>query len=161
MKIIFGADHAGFEVKKALLRHFEGKKEIECVDLGNYEFDDRDDYPIFAEKVALEVAKNDNTVGVLICGTGIGMAIAANKIPGISAAPCWDERIAHFAAAHNKINVITLPGRRLNKKPIEAINIVETWLNTQFAGDLPKGERHKKRIEMVKAIDQKYRRPFP
>lgn len=160
MKIFLGADHAGFEVKKVLLRHFEGKKNIECVDMGNYEFDDQDDYPVFAEKVALEVARSDDAVGVLICGTGIGMAIAANKIPGIFASPCWDEKIAYFAAAHNRLNLITLPGRRLNKKPIEAVNIVETWLNTKFAGDLPKGERHKRRIEMVEAIERKHNRPL-
>lgn len=161
MKIFFGADHAGLEVKDVLLRHFKGKKDIECIDLGNFEFDDQDDYPVYAEQVALEVAKNEDAVGVLVCGTGIGMAIAANKIPGISAAPCWDEKIARFAAAHNKLNIITLPGRRLNKKPIEAINIVETWLRTEFAGDLPKGERHKKRIEMVEEIARKYNRPLP
>lgn len=160
MKIFFGADHAGFEVKKVLLRHFRAKKDIECVDMGNYEFDDQDDYPVFAEKVALEVAKDPNAVGILICGTGLGMAIIANKIPGIAAAPCWDDQIAHFAAAHNKINIITLPGRRLNKKPIGAINIVETWINTEFAGNFPKGERHKKRVEMVEAISQKYCRPL-
>ncbi len=156
MKIFFGADHAGFEVKEVLLRHFKGKKDIECEDLGNYEFDDQDDYPIFAEKVAFEVATNVDAVGVLICGTGIGMAIVANKMPGIFAGTCWDEKIAYFAAAHNRINVITLPGRRLNKKPIEAINIVETWLNTKFAGGFPKGERHKKRVELVEAIAKKY-----
>lgn len=161
MKIFFGADHAGFEVKAVLLKHFKGKKDIECFDLGNYEFDDQDDYPLFAEKVALEVANNKDSIGILICGTGIGMAIVANKIPGIFAAPCWDDKIAYFAAAHNRLNVITLPGRRLNKKPIDAINIVETWLNTKFAGDLPKGERHKNRVEMIKEIAEKYHRPLP
>jgi len=161
MKIFFAADHAGFDVKKVLLRHFEGQRDIECVDLGNYKFDDQDDYPTFGEKAALEVAGNDDAVGVLICGTGIGMSIVANKVPGIFAAPCWDEKIAYFASAHNRINVIALPGRRLNKKPIEAINIVEIWLKTKFAGDLPKGERHKKRIETVSEIDKKYRKTLP
>lgn len=160
MRIYFGADHAGFEVKEILLRHFKGKKDIECVDLGNYEFDDQDDYPVFAEKVALEVSGNPGAVGILICGTGIGMAITANKIPSIFAAPCWDDKIAYFAAAHNRLNIITLPGRRLNKKPIEAISIVETWLKTEFAGDLPKGKRHQKRIEMVTAIAEKYSHPI-
>lgn len=160
MKIFVGADHAGFEVKKLLLRHFEGKKDIECIDMGSYEFDDKDDYPEYAEKVASEVAKTKDSVGVLICGTGIGMAIAANKLPGIFAAPCWDEKIAYFAAAHNNLNVITLPGRRLNQKPIEAINIVDTWLNTKFAGAIPKGERHKRRVEMVEEISKRYQRPL-
>ena len=156
MKIFLGADHAGFEVKAILLKHFKGTKGIECVDMGNYEFDGEDNYPDFAEKVALEVSNNEGSVGILICGTGIGMAIAANKVPGIFAAPCWDDKIAYFAAAHNHLNIITLPGRRLNKKPLATINIVETWLNTKFAGSTPKGQRHRQRVEMVEEIEKKY-----
>jgi RpiB/LacA/LacB family sugar-phosphate isomerase len=105
------------------------------------------DYPDFARKVAARVARREVDWGVLVCGTGVGMAMAANKIPGVRAATCNDTLLARFAREHNNANVLALGSRMLDESA--ARKILDTWTTTQFAGG-----RHKQRVEKLTAIEQ-------
>jgi RpiB/LacA/LacB family sugar-phosphate isomerase len=105
------------------------------------------DYPDFARKVAARVARREVDWGVLVCGTGVGMAMAANKIPGVRAATCNDTLLARFAREHNNANVLALGSRMLDESA--ARKILDTWATTQFAGG-----RHKQRVEKLTAIEQ-------
>ena len=147
MRIAIGADHAGFDMKIGLIQHLEALGHT-VLDLGT---DSRDpvDYPDFAEKVATRVAAKEADYGVLMCGTGLGVAMAANKVPGIRAATCNDTLSAHFARAHNNANVLALGGRLLDNAT--ARKILDVWLATPFEGG-----RHGRRVEKIAAIDQKH-----
>ena len=140
MKIAVASDHGGFELKKHILEYLTSKN-IDFADFGTYD-NNSCDYPIYAKKVAKEVSEGNFDKGILVCGTGQGMAICANKTKGIRAVCVSDTFSAKMTREHNNSNILTL-GQRVIGKGL-ALEIVETWLNTEF-----KGERHQKRIDMI------------
>lgn len=146
IKIVLGADHAGFALKEKV-REYLTDKGLEVEDEGPLT-PGPVDYPDFAEKVATRVAAQQADYGVLVCGTGLGMAIAANKVAGVRAATCNDTLSAHFARAHNDANVLALGGRLVDHAT--ARKILDIWLATPFEGG-----RHGRRVDKIAAIDQK------
>jgi len=146
MRIAVGADHAGFALKERVREYLESKG-FEVEDLGPATLQPVD-YPDYAEKVAASVAAKKADFGVLMCGTGLGVAIAANKVPGIRAATCNDTLSAYFARAHNDANVLTMGGRLTDEAT--ARKIVDTWLSTEFEGG-----RHARRVEKIGIIDER------
>ena len=146
-KIAIASDHAGVLLKSQVIRYLN-EKGIETIDLGPNTDKESVDYPDYAEKVASKVAKGETQVGIAICGTGIGMSIAANKHPKIRAVCPWDTHTAEMTRKHNNANILCLGARTLSAQ--EAINILETWLSTSFMQD-----RHSKRIEKISAFESK------
>lgn len=145
--IIIGSDHAGFRLKEDIKTFFD-KHGYSYVDVGTYNDEKKVDYPDYAKKVAVQVAKNKGDKGILICGTGVGMCIAANKIKGIRAAVCYDVKTAKQSREHGDVNVLCLGGRVT--KIETAVKIVNVWLNTKFSNI----ERHKRRIEKIKRLER-------
>lgn len=146
MKIAIGADHGGFELKQALIPFLQGR-DIEVADAGTYTTDSVD-YPTFAEAVALLVVHGEADAGIVICGTGIGISIAANKVPGIRAALVTTPEMAALAKQHNNANVLALGGRILSAESAEAC--VAAWLDASFEGD-----RHQRRLDKIAALETK------
>lgn len=149
MKLAIGCDEAGFDLKQVIIEFLKSKG-VEFDDLGCYSKDPVL-YPDVAEKVALAIAEGKYDRGILICGTGIGMAITANKVPGIRAACCHDVYSAERARKSNDAQIMTLGARVIGEEL--AKSLVEVWLNSEFAGgrSLPK-------VERMNEIDKKYRR---
>ena len=143
MIVALGCDHAGFLLKSAVTNFLKDKAEI--LDCGIFK-EERVDYPDIAIKVAKAVSEGTADCGVLLCGTGIGMAVAANKVKGIRAAACNDEESARMGKAHNNLNIITLGGRVI--APEEAGAILDAWFSTPF-----EGERHLVRINKIAAAE--------
>lgn len=143
--IVVGSDHGGFELKQAVLDVLR-QRGIECSDYGTAGTASVD-YPDFASKVAGAVSRGEADSGVLICGTGIGMSITANKFPGVRAALVHDEFTAQMAKEHNNANVLVMGGRVLS--PDQGRKFVEIWLDTQFEGG-----RHQNRLDKIAAIEQ-------
>jgi ribose 5-phosphate isomerase B len=127
-KIFISSDHAGFKLKEEIKSHLS-KKKISFKDIGPFN-DDRVDYPDYAHKVARKVKTNKNNVGILVCGSGMGMNIAANRHKNIRAAQCFNLKSTRLSRLHNDANIITLGSRLLNKKL--ALSCVNTFLNTKF-----------------------------
>jgi len=148
--IALGADHAGWPLKEVVKTWLDGHGD-EVVDFGTHTGDSVD-YPDYAALVADAVSTGKAERGILVCGTGIGMSIAANKVAGVRAAPCADAYTARMAREHNDTNVLAL-GARLTAAAA-AIEIVRVWLETAFAGD-----RHARRVEKIAAIERKEYRP--
>ncbi len=146
MKIAIGSDHGGFELKQALIPFLQGR-DIEVADAGTYSSDSVD-YPDFAEAVALLVVHGEADAGIVICGTGIGISIAANKVPGIRAALVITPQMAELAKQHNNANVLALGGRILS--PEIAESCVAAWLDASYEGD-----RHQRRLEKISEIERK------
>ncbi|MBR9682015.1 MAG: RpiB/LacA/LacB family sugar-phosphate isomerase [Candidatus Altiarchaeota archaeon] len=144
--IFIGSDHAGFEMKEAIKWHLENT-ETPFEDLGAHQFEVEDDYPDIA-KVVCERIQKEGGKGILVCGTGQGMTIAANKFRGIRASLCWNEATVKVAAEHNDANVIALPGRIISKE--EGVKLVKLWLKTSFS----KEERHNRRITKIKEFEK-------
>ncbi|MCR2035792.1 ribose 5-phosphate isomerase B [Adlercreutzia mucosicola] len=144
MRVSIGSDHAGFEQKQALVDYLLGKG-IEVIDRGP-DSDDRVDYPDYAVPVARDVAEGATDYGVLVCGTGIGMAMAADKVPGVRAANIITSEFAALCREHNDANVITLSGRFVPLEENE--RILDTFLATDFGGG-----RHAGRVEKIMALD--------
>jgi len=140
MNIAIGSDHAGFERKQEILEHLLSLGH-EVQDLGTYSKDSMD-YPDIAVEVALKVAQNQVERGILICGSGIGVSIVANKTEGVRAANCVNEEMARLARQHNDANVLTLGERLVDKTT--AINIVDIFLTTSFEGG-----RHEQRVSKI------------
>lgn len=147
MKIAVGSDHGGVELKEEI-KKFLNDEGFEFKDFGTNSTGSCD-YPDYALPVAEAVAAKEYDLGILICGTGIGIGIAANKVPGIRAALCSDTFSAHATREHNNANILTLGQRVVG--PGLAIDIVKTFLNTEF-----EGERHQKRIDKIAEIEKKY-----
>lgn len=145
MKIGIGADHKGFQLKTILIE-FLKKSNHTVIDCGTTT-EESTDYPEYAFKVAELVAKNEVEFGILICYSGIGMSIAANKVGGVRAALCLDEKMAELARKHNDANILCLSGGFTDKN--KATEIVEKFINTGFDGNKVGGERHKRRIEKI------------
>ena len=139
-KIFISSDHAGFKLKELIKIHLK-KKRFKYVDFGPVN-DDRVDYPVFAHKVAKKVKMNKNFFGILVCGSGTGMNMAANKHKNIRAAQCFNLKSTKLSRLHNDANIITLGSRLLTKK--NALNCVSIFLKTKFEGG-----RHKKRIKKI------------
>ena len=135
-KIFIASDHAGYEMKTRLNEYFNS-----FIDLGTNSFDSVD-YPDFAHKLTNEVLKNDQSLGILICGTGVGMSIAANRSVGIRAGLVYTVEVARLIRQHNDANVLVIPGRFMDNE--EAKNCVEVFIDTQFESG-----RHKKRVEKI------------
>ena len=140
MKIAIGSDHGGYDLKELVVR-FVTEIGQQAVDVGCFSFDSVD-YPNFADKVCAKVRSGECDCGILICGTGIGMSIAANKHTGIRAALCHEAYTARMSREHNNANVLCMGGRVLG---IEiALDVVKAWVETEFAGG-----RHQRRLDML------------
>ena len=141
MKIVIGADHRGFAQKKIILDFFAREQQHTFIDVGTMN-DERTDYPIYAQKaVALLQAKMAD-VAILLCGSGIGMAIAANRFPHILAGVAWNQEVARVARAHDNVNVLVIPSDFVADDQL--IKIVEAWLYAEFLGG-----RYAARLEMI------------
>ena len=140
MKIFISSDHAGFNLKNEIINDLN-KKKYKITNLGPYN-DNSVDYPIFAKKVAKKVSKNKSYFGVLVCGSGTGMAIAANKVKNIRAAMCYNMKNTKLSRLHNNANIITV-GSRLTSKNL-AIKLINVFLKTKFEGG-----RHLRRIKNI------------
>ena len=139
-KIFISSDHAGYKLKEEI-KSLLSKKKISFLDIGPHN-DNRVDYPDFAHKVARRVKANKNNIGILVCGSGMGMNIAANRHKNIRAAQCFNLKSTKLSRLHNDANIITLGSRLLSKKL--ALTCVITFLNTKFEGG-----RHLKRIKKI------------
>ena len=139
-KIFLSSDHAGYKLKEFIKIHLD-KKKINYTDLGPFN-SERVDYPDFAHKVAKKVKTDKKHIGILVCGSGMGMNIAANRHKNIRAAQCFNLKSTKLSRLHNDANIITLGSRLLTKK--NALNCVNVFLNTKFEGG-----RHAKRIKKI------------
>ena len=144
--IALGCDHGGYNLICAVKKYLDDKG-IEYKDFGTYSTDSVD-YPVYAYKVATAVANGDFEFGILCCGTGIGISIAANKIDGIRAAHCHDVYSAEMTKRHNNANVICMGGRVIGREL--AFKIIDAWLDAEFEGG-----RHQKRIDKIHALENK------
>ena len=139
-KVFISSDHAGYKLKELIKNNLE-KKNIQYTDLGPHNTN-RVDYPDYAHKVAKKVKLNNQNIGILICGSGMGMNIAANRHKNIRAAQCYNLKSTKLSRLHNDANIITLGSRLLTNK--NALSCVNIFLNTKFEGG-----RHKKRIKKI------------
>ena len=146
MVIAIGCDHAGVALKHEILPTLKALS-IEWKDVGTND-DISVDYPDFGEKVSGMVSNGDVERGILICGTGIGMSIVANKFPGVRAALCSDPNSTKMSRLHNDANLLILPGRIIDKE--KAVEIVKIWFSTSFEGG-----RHQRRIDKIKSIEER------
>jgi ribose 5-phosphate isomerase B len=147
-RIALGSDHAGFPIKETI-RQFLENSGYPVDDLGTWS-EESVDYPDYGKAVGDKVASHDDLYGIAICGTGIGISIAANKVPGIRAAVAHDLNTARLAREHNDANVLALGGRVVNGT--QAIEMVQTFLTTAFLGG-----RHERRVEKITLIEQQER----
>ena len=145
MKIAIGADHAGFEEKEKLKKTLDALG-VEYEDLGTNSTESVD-YPDFGARVGRAVASGEFEQGIIVCGSGIGIAMAANKIDGVRAAQAWNEETARLAREHNDANVLSIGARVIAEEEIP--KIVKAWFNTKFEGG-----RHAKRVEKITELEK-------
>jgi ribose 5-phosphate isomerase B len=150
MKLVIAADHAGFPLKEDVRAYLE-KKGHEVIDLGAYTGDQPDDYPDFAEKVGEAILSGVAPKGILICGSGVGVCVAANKIPGIRAGMCHDTYSAHQGVEHDDMNVVVFGARIIGSAL--AYELADSFLGAKFIAD---EERFTRRFKKVLAIEAKY-----
>lgn len=143
--IALGSDHGGYKLKEEIKKYLD-EIGIKYKDYGTYN-EERCEYPEFAEKVAKAVQKKECEKGILICGTGFGVSIVANKFKGIRCASCWNEEVAKLLKEHNNANIIALPGRFITVS--QAIAILRTWIAAEFLGG-----RHEDRLQMIENIEK-------
>ncbi|HTD86040.1 MAG TPA: ribose 5-phosphate isomerase B [Candidatus Binatia bacterium] len=148
MRVAVGSDHAGFELKEQIKAVLTKSKHA-VVDLGARNTDPVD-YPDSAEAVGLAVRDGKASRGILVCGSGVGASVAANKIPGVRAGLCHDHYSAHQGVEHDDINVLVLGGRVIGESL--ALELVTAFLNAKYTGE----ERHKRRLEKIRAIEKRY-----
>ncbi len=148
MKIALGADHAGYEEKEKLKAKLD-EMGIAYEDMGT-DSTESVDYPDYAKKVGEAVSKGEFDQGILVCGSGTGMAIAANKVPGVRAAVAWNEEIARLAREHNDANVLSLAARYIPDE--EQKKILAAWFGAKFEGG-----RHERRVEKIEKIEEEER----
>ncbi|MBI5050930.1 MAG: ribose 5-phosphate isomerase B [Nitrospirae bacterium] len=146
MKVAIGCDHAGIALKKEILPVLK-ELSVEWKDFGTNS-EESVDYPDFGEKVSELVSKGEADRGILICGTGIGMSIVANKFPGVRASLCSEVYSAKMSRLHNDANLLILPGRIIDQET--AKEVVRTWFSTPFEGG-----RHQRRLDKIKAIEER------
>ena len=140
LRIAIGSDHGGYEYKEQIVSYLK-EKGYECVDVGTYSTDSCD-YPVIARAVTTKITTGEADSGILVCGTGIGMSIVANKVKGIRAALCGDTFSARASRAHNNSNVLCLGERVIGINL--AMDIVDIWLESKFEGG-----RHQRRVDMM------------
>lgn len=142
-RIALGSDHAGFDLKQYIKEYLESitDHKLEINDWGCYS-EERADYPDFAHKVSSQISEGKADLGILVCGSGNGISMAANKWEDIRCALCWNSEIAEMTRLHNDANILSLPGRYISKE--EAIKCVDIFLNTQFEGG-----RHSDRVAKI------------
>ena len=145
--VVLAADHAGYEIKE-FIKPILDKMGYSFEDVGTHN-QDSVDYPDYAEKMAVKVVNSENKVGILACGTGIGAAIASNKIPGIRAALVNSEQDAILSIEHNNANVLVLGGRPFDREKVE--KIIPAWFQAEFHGG-----RHLRRVKKIEQIEKKY-----
>ena len=145
MKIAIGNDHGGVALKQHLVRYLEGKG-FEVVNFGS-DVTESTDYPIYAERVGRAVVSGECDRGILICGTGIGISISANKLHGVRCALCSEPVSAQLARQHNDANIVAMGARTLG--PVMAEGIVDVFLNTEFQGG-----RHQRRVDKIMMLDR-------
>ena len=150
MRIALGSDHAGFEMKERMKAYLQ-ETGHRVTDLGTHSLDPVD-YPDFAEAVGLAVVQGEADRGLVICGSGVGASVAANKIPGIRAGLCHDTYSAHQGVEHDDMNVLVLGSRVIGMEL--ARDLVKAFLGAAFSGE----ERHKRRLSKVKAMEMRYGR---
>lgn len=143
-KIIIGCDHVGIILKDQLIPYLEAKG-YEVEDVGTYTTE-RTDYPIYAKLVAKQVASGEYPLGILLCGSGVGISITANKYNGIRAVVCSDPYTAKLSREHNKTNILSMGSRVVGTELAKMI--LDEWLNAKF-----EGERHQKRIDMIEEMN--------
>ena len=139
-KLFISSDHAGFKLKEEIKKHFS--KKYHFADLGTNSSEISVNYPEYAHKLCKKVSKNSKNIGILVCGSGVGMSMAANRHKKIRAAVCYSVKNTKLSRLHNNANIITL-GSRLTKKNI-AFKCIETFINTKFEGG-----RHKERVRKI------------
>lgn len=150
LRVAIGTDHGGFQLKTELLPWLKGQEqEYEVLDLGAYKLDHSDDYPDFADAVAQAVASGKADRGILICGSGAGACIAANKVPGVRAGVCHDTYSAHQAVEHDDMNILCLGARVIGVEL--ARELASAFLKARFSGE----ERHRRRLRKVLAIESR------
>jgi len=147
--IAIGCDHGGFELKEEIVKHLK-ERGTEYKDFGIYE-NKSVDYPEIALKVSLAVQSGETERGILVCGTGIGMSLAANKVRGIRAAALSDKFSAEFTRKHNDANILCLGGRVVSVE--QGIELVDIFLDTEFEGG-----RHQRRVDAIMAIEEEQKR---
>ena len=148
MKIAIGCDHGALELKNALIPHLQALGH-EVKDFGTYTTDSCD-YPDFALQASESVASGECERGILVCSSGIGVSIVANKVPGVRCAHCHDLYCAKYTRLHNDANMIAFGEKVIGEGMMQ--ELVDTFLNTEFEG----GERHERRVAKIKAIEEKY-----
>jgi RpiB/LacA/LacB family sugar-phosphate isomerase len=148
MKIALGADHAGFELKERI-KVFLAELQHEVIDCGTHS-NEPVDYPDFAEAVGLSVREGIAERGILVCGSGVGASVAANKIPGIRAGLCHDHYSAHQGVEHDDINVLVLGGRIIGESV--ALELVQAFLESKYTAE----ERHQRRLEKVRLLERRF-----
>ena len=148
MQVVLGSDHAGFELKKILSDHLQDKGHL-VLDVGTYTTDPVD-YPDYAEAVGLSVVRGEAERGILICGSGVGASVAANKISGVRAGLCHDCYSAHQGVEHDDINVLVLGARVIGSELAKDLSL--TFLNARFTAE----ERHQRRLKKIHAIEERY-----
>lgn len=147
MKVAIGADHAGFELKEKI-KDFLTQENYEVVDVGAHQYEKGDDYPLYAHSTAEMVSRGEADRGILVCDSGIGVDIVANKVPGVRSALINDEQLAIITRQHNDTNVLSLGAMLVDAD--KAKKITKNWLETEFSGD----ERHKRRIREIEDIER-------
>lgn len=147
MKIFITSDHAGFELKNALYEYLV-HSDYDVEDIGPYTLDKEDDYPNYAFRMTTQLlgSNDEDPRGIMLCGTGQGMAMAANRVHGIRAALAWNDDIAKLAREHEDSNALALPARFIDEDT--ARTVVEVWLNTPFS----KAPRHQRRLEEIESL---------
>jgi ribose 5-phosphate isomerase B len=148
MKIAIGSDHGAFELKTFIYDFLSNHSAHEVLDLGAENAETSVDYPDYAQAVSSAVVNKQADMGILLCGTGIGISIAANKIRGIRAALCHDHYTAKMAREHNDANILVMGGRTTGKET--ALDILTTFLQTEFAGG-----RHQRRIDKIQQLENR------
>ena len=143
--IVIGSDHGGFKLKEEVKRYFD-EKEIKYIDKGTFS-EESVDYPEIAKEVAKEVSEKRADMGILICRSGIGMSICANKFKGVRCAPCYEEQTAKFARMHNNANVLALGADYISTN--DAICIIRQFIATEFEGG-----RHANRVDLITEIEK-------
>lgn len=144
MNIIIGSDHGGFEHKKEMIKYLKSLN-YDVEDEGPYSYEPKDDYPVYAKKVCKRVLEENGSLGILMCGTGIGMSIVANKIKGIRCAKIDNEEEAKLAKLHNNANVMSVSSKKLDE---EINKLMYYFINTPFSNE----ERHINRINQIEEI---------
>jgi RpiB/LacA/LacB family sugar-phosphate isomerase len=150
MRIVIGSDHAGFEMKKTVVRRLLKVGELEVADVGSYNTDPVD-YPDYAEAVGLAIQEGRAERGIIICGSGIGASVAANKLPGVRAGLCHDTYSARQGVEHDDMNVLALGARVIG--PELARELVIAFVRATFSG----GERHRRRLAKIQALEARWR----